>query len=495
MNVEIIKKILKVVAGIAVLCGLGAGIYFALDSSIEVRCVKVGQTAYTDSFTENAHIKSGENVNCVSPCEGEIKFVGVKKNQQVKKGDLIAEISSVDLEFEKQAKLDEIETLKAQLSQTVNTDSNEKKDIRNSLSELDVELDKIENARSQKKFEKNMEVSPQTYLDVLKTAVDAAKTTLDFKNTEYQNQQKLFAAGVATKNDLDSAKNEYDSAKNEYDTALQKYDDAFARASEGEMNDDYYKSIQEDYDIQLKGIYAKKSSLESQLENDNITAAKNAVNKQIAEKQTEIKQIEDKIARCKVTAQADGLVADLPADKINHAETGTVLAVIKTDSNVRAEADVLTNEEPYLNIGDEVKLTQKLKSDKIEYTGTITEIYNYAEKTVSALGNDEYRIKVVMTVDDAESLKDGYELECEFTTYSSDNAIVVPNSALYQKDDAYFVMKNAGGIAAETSVTVAHKGTLNSEIASGISADDEIIIDANTKDLADGKKIDVEIVG
>ena len=492
---DVIKKVLKTIVGIAAVCGIGYGIYWAVSEDIEVRCFKAEASAYTDSFTENAYVKSGDTINCVSENDGAVVSVNVKKNQAVKKGDVIAVISSKDLEFEKQKLNDEIATLRANLNETKQNDSYEKKDIRNSINELNVQLDQIENARKQKKYEKNMEVSPETYIDVLKTAVDAAQTELDFNKSELENKTKLFSAGVISKNEMDEAQNKYNSSQSSYNEATQKYNDAVARASQSSSeNSEYYKSIQEDFDIQLKEIYAKRDTLESQLSNDKMSLAEANTNSQISEKQTEIKQIDDKIARCTIKAQADGIISDLPADKINRVEAGTVLAVIRPESDLRVEADILTNEEPYINVGDKVKLTQKLKNDKREYSGTVAEIYDYAEKKTSALGNDEYRVKVIMTLDDATDLKDGYELEAEFVTYSSESGLIVPNSALYKKGDGYYVFINDHGTAKEVPVVLAHRGNINSEVESGISAGDEVIIDANAKDLTNGAEIVAEVI-
>ena len=43
-------------------------------------------------------------------------------------------------------------------------------------------------------------------------------------------------------------------------------------------------------------------------------------------------------------------------------------------------------------------------------------------------------------------------------------------------------------------VVLAHRGNINSEIASGVSAGDEIIIDANTKDLVDGASVKAKLI-
>ena len=85
---DIVKKVLKTIVAIAAVGGIGYGIYWALSEDIEVRCVKVAASEYTDSFTENAHVKSGDTINCVSETEGAVVSVNVKKNQAVKKGDV-----------------------------------------------------------------------------------------------------------------------------------------------------------------------------------------------------------------------------------------------------------------------------------------------------------------------------------------------------------------------------------------------------------------------
>ncbi|MBR1442903.1 MAG: efflux RND transporter periplasmic adaptor subunit [Firmicutes bacterium] len=295
-------------------------------------------------------------------------------------------------------------------------------------------------------------------------------------------------------NELNTNKTALNDAQKTLSTAMAAYNDAVSRSGENTSDEDYYKYSDKDFDIQLDSLRSKRNTLESQLANDNTTAAANTLSTQIAEKQAQIAKIDDKIARCTIKAQVDGTVTELQAEKVTRVASGDVLAVIRPESELRVEADILTNEEPYIHIGDKVKLTHKLKNDKRIYSGTVAEIYDYAEKTTSALGNDEYRVKVVMTLDDAKDLKTGYELEAEFVTYSIENGIVVPNSALYKKGENYYVFKNDDGTAREVNVEVAHKGNIESEISSGVSAGDEIIIDANTKYLTDDLEVTAEIV-
>ena len=547
-----IPKALKIAGGVVLACAVGCGIFWMLSEDVEVRTMAVAKTSYKDSFKETAYVKKGESVSCVSEIPGTLISVNVAKNQRVKKGDIIAVISSKDLMFEKQSLQDEIAVLNAELAQKKTDDSNEKKEIRgeiaeanvelerienarkqsvlkirNEIDELNVELERIENERNKNDFENVKEVSPQTYVDVLKAALDTAKADLDFKSDELNSQRQLYEVGAVSKYDMDAAQKAYDDALTAYNEAQTKYNDALNRVNAGSLDNEYYSSIQSDFDLQLKGIYTKKSALEAQLSgkgdayssstqrdfdlqaksenakkqtlegklaNDNITSAEETTKKQIAQKQTQIAQIDSKIDRCTVRATAAGVVTELPAEKINRVAEGDVLAVIKTDSKLKAESDVLTNEEPYLKTGDKVVLTQKLKNDNTDYTGSIAEIYDYAEKKTSALGNDEYRVRVVVEIDDADKLKDGYELEADFVTYESKDALTVPNSSLFKKDEKWYIFRKEGGKAKAVEVELAHRGSIESEIASGINEGDEIIIDANTEKLLDGVSIKAEKV-
>lgn len=110
------------------------------------------------------------------------------------------------------------------------------------------------------------------------------------------------------------------------------------------------------------------------------------------------------------------------------------------------EADVLTNVEPYLRVGSPVEITQKLRNQEYKYKGSISEIYNFAVKGTSALGLDEYRVRVNVKVDPGQEiqLKSGYAFDLQFTLYEGTAQLIVPINAVFQADqqDYVFVVEN-----------------------------------------------------
>lgn len=529
------KKFVKVLLAAAVIGGVGFGIYSLLDTSVSVKTVKAESGVFEDRFTEKGTIKSGNDINCISEVSGTLLSVKAKKNQHIQKGDVIATIDTSDYENEKQQHFDTIASLQTQINSAKQNEGYDKADMRNSIKELEVELDSIENARKKAKVANTMETSPQTYLNNLKTNVETAeknvktaeaslasaenKVTSLTESTEilhkdYMSKKTLYDNGVISKNEFDIAQREYndsaadlEDAKTELNTAKTNlneahnslnsaqtaYDDALSRTDANETDDKYYGYTDKDFDIQEASVRAKISALEAKLSNDYSSLMAEDLQKQIDSEQKAIDRLDKKIEKCTVKAVCDGLITDLPAENMTTISEGTVVAVIKSDSALTAEADVLTGDIPYLNTGDSAVVIQRLKNDKKEFSGTISEIYDYAEKGTSALGTDEYRTKVIVALDDADAdLKAGYEVELKFIAYHSDNALTIPNSAVFKVDDTDCVYIKKGGKAVLTNVKIAYKGNTDTEISDGVSAGDTVIYDADVEGLTDGVKISEE---
>ncbi|MBR1442902.1 MAG: biotin/lipoyl-binding protein [Firmicutes bacterium] len=216
-NMKILKKILNVVIFVVVVGIIGYGLYAVMNEEVVVRCVKLAEKPYTDSFTENAHVKSSDNINCVSETDGTVIGVNVKKNQAVKKGDIIAVVDSSELKLEKQRIQAEIDALNAGFEETKQKDSYEKKDIRNSINELDSQEDAIENSRNKARVNNMTETSPNTYLNNLKADVDVAQKNVDLHNTSVVNSEEK----VNNKTEyLNSLYNDYTSKKELYDNGV-----------------------------------------------------------------------------------------------------------------------------------------------------------------------------------------------------------------------------------------------------------------------------------
>ena len=262
--------------------------------------------------------------------------------------------------------------------------------------------------------------------------------------------------------------------------------------SEDEVNSQFYNTINVNFDQEIKTIQNKIASLDNKLKNDYSTSATKQLNAQINAEENAIKQLEDKIKDCTVLAVCDGFVLDLPIEHQSEVAEGDVIAEIKGEDRFVVEVKVLTDKAPYLKIGDRVEIIQRLKDENLTYEGNISAIYNYAEKSVSALGLDEYKVKVVVDMEKASTLNDGYEADVKFFTANAENSISVANSAIFTVDDENYVFLIKDNKAIQQKVETGHKANVRTEIVSGLNEGDTIIEIANTEGISDG--VDVSIV-
>ncbi|MBQ7265943.1 MAG: efflux RND transporter periplasmic adaptor subunit [Firmicutes bacterium] len=548
---KIVGRIIKTIIGLAVVGAAGYGIYTYINSPLSVNVLTVAKADFTDSFTEKGVVKSADNVECLSGVDAEVVQVLAAKNSTVKAGDTIALLSSTELEGEKKQHLDKIEQLKAKITTAKTTQDYNKAEIRNNIKELNIKLDEVKNAKNKAKVENAKEVSPQTYMGSLNISLQAAEDTLNFakegvskaeqalteakekvsyrqNNVKYYEKEvsdyrQLYDAGAVALMQLDekenllndaqtqleeakqeqtkaeaelnTAKNALSTAQTEYDLAKEKRDDAqnrYASLNTQNVDEEYYGYTDKDFDIQIQQIQAQITTLEGKLQNDTATLEENELKKEIDEENSAIALIDEKIEKCTVKAPCSGVVTELAVKDKNRVASGESIAVIRPESPYKIEVDVLTNSEPYLKVGDTVQLTHKLKSSELNFKGTITEIYDHAEKSQSALGTDEYRVKTVITPEGNVSIKDGYEINATFALISQKNVISVPNSALFkvEGEDHLFTVKD--GSAVFTKVKTGHKGATDTVITEGLNEGDTVIINSNTEGLTDGTKVEFE---
>ncbi len=463
-----------VVLACAVLAA-GVGVWFYLNSPMEVKLETAARGSYADTFTETGVVKGGTSMRYLSEVEAKVAEVPVHRNDRVKAGDLLVRLDTTELEYERETHVNALAQYHAQVSETIR--------------DLTGELSSLRAQREKNSYTTAMEVSPQSYLDIARSQMESAKANLTYWEGRAADLRVLYEAGAEALYNVEEAENQLAEARSACVSAEQKYRDAQSRYGKlgNNVNAGYYASDDRSYAAQIAALEKKLADYTAL--SDGTGGEELEIGMLIAEEASQIRMLDEKISRCAVRAQQDGLVTELPAEALSRVQPGDPLATVGEDSVRRLEVRALTNQEPYLRVGDAVTLTQKLKSDRVSYEGVIAQIDGYAEKGVSALGADEYRVRVVVDVKNGEALKDGYELDAMFTTYSGESSLSVPNSALFRQDGQDCVFVVSGGKACLRPVELSHRGALRSEIASGIGEGEQIIVDANQKELADGTAV------
>jgi len=99
---------------------------------------------------------------------------------------------------------------------------------------------------------------------------------------------------------------------------------------------------------------------------------------------------------------------------------------------------------------------------------------------VSALGVEEQRVRVIVDLasppDAWRRLGDGYRVEAVFIVWEREDALTVPASALFRRDDGWAVFAVEGGRARLREVTVGPGSGLLTEIVAGLEEGDTVVV-------------------
>jgi HlyD family secretion protein len=150
-------------------------------------------------------------------------------------------------------------------------------------------------------------------------------------------------------------------------------------------------------------------------------------------------------------------------------------------------ADVLSSDAVRIHPGDAVEIVEWGGDHAL--TGRVRSVEPSAFTRVSALGVDEQRVNVLVDLLDAPpSLGDGFRVEIRATVWESSDVLVVPSSALFQRDGhwAVFVVENER--ARMRRVETGHRTSALVEVTGGVRAGEKVVLFPSDK-VDDGSKV------
>ncbi len=428
------------------LCFLAAGIVLALvigNTAVKsfkgtpVETAAASYEAVEDRYTEEGTITAGGEYRLVSEVPGPIKEVMVRENDGVKAGDILFTIDDKDLLHEKSLCESALSGYKAKLEQS--------------------------------RIGQVMTSSPQEYLDSIRAEVTAKEADYQAAKTLFDASQSLYSAGSISKIEWEKDRSSYEYASLAWEQAKSRYEESrrFLESlkaggiDETTINGRFYESVEE----QLKA--------------------------QIKSQETTMEQLEDKLKKCVVTADRDGIITSLPVKDMSYIQAGETAVTISGRGKVQAESDVLTSIAPYLSPGDKVTVVLQLRNQDKMYGGTISQVYDYAAKGTSALGMDEYRVHVKINMDEDPDLegKEGYGANIRFTLYQEENKLVIPSSAVFELADQKYVFVIKNGKAEKLPVEIEYRTASQTVIKEGLTEGQKVIDHVDSEEIYEGAKV------
>jgi HlyD family secretion protein len=157
---------------------------------------------------------------------------------------------------------------------------------------------------------------------------------------------------------------------------------------------------------------------------------------------------------------------------------GVQILEIGDPADLEIEAEILSRDAVTIHPGDAVSIEQW--GGETPLNGRVRRVEPAGFTKISALGVEEQRVIVLSDLIDpppaAKALGDRFRVEVRVAVWHSDDVPVVPSGALFREGNAWKTFVYQGGKAKLVSIEAGHTDGRTTEILSGLSPGDEVLL-------------------
>ncbi|TWU51803.1 efflux RND transporter periplasmic adaptor subunit [Rubripirellula reticaptiva] len=157
---------------------------------------------------------------------------------------------------------------------------------------------------------------------------------------------------------------------------------------------------------------------------------------------------------------------------------GTPLIELGDPSNLEIEIDVLSTDAVRIKPGSEMTVEHWGGGSPLK--GYVRVVEPAAFTKISSLGVEEQRVNVIADFNELPeriaSLGDGYRVEASITVNELDEALLIPNSALFRHQRAWHVLSIVDNQATLQPVTIGLQNDSQTQITKGLDEGDCVIV-------------------
>jgi len=192
----------------------------------------------------------------------------------------------------------------------------------------------------------------------------------------------------------------------------------------------------------------------------------------------------------KLRAPVTGRVLQLHRESEGVVTTGEALLEIGDPQALEVAVDVLSADAVRIRPGTPVEFHRWGGDEPLD--GVVRSIEPTGFTKISALGVEEQRVWVIADLttprEQWQQLGDGYRVEAHFILWQEPDVLQVPASALFRHADGWAVFAVVDGRARLTAVRTGHNNGLVTQILSGVSAGDSVIVHPDDR-VGDGVRV------
>ena len=504
------KKAVKFIVIGLIAAAIAAYAIYTVNAPLAVKyATAVSKEAYI-YFTETGSVQGGDVIRVFSAISGDVLNVAAEEGQDVHKGDLLAELDPRDYIALRNQCQANIKTIEANIETARDEEKLKKDGFKDAIADLESQLTTIEAQRASASAERLYTDTLGDQANLLELSVSQAELEREFWSDRLESVKILFDSGAATLRDVTDAEKQITDIDNRIAQYREQISAVKSEAGKTSQNrNQVNQSANRYYDSLAAQARQQIASLEENLNRDYSKATINYYQSMIDAQRDQIATIGQNIDRCRIYSPADGRVTEIGVKNLTYLSLQACAAVItENPDSLRVESYVSIKDVLHVNPGDAVTVTLKGRDSDSVFAGAVAEIEGRAEVKTSVLGIEEKRVKLLIDIvapgaagapgtggagdvlsDDISLLKPGYDVEVRYTIYREPDKLMVPSSALYKIDGADYVFVVEEGTAVARQVETGVKTSVETVIESGLSDGDDIVAEANTEGLTDGKHV------
>jgi HlyD family secretion protein len=214
-----------------------------------------------------------------------------------------------------------------------------------------------------------------------------------------------------------------------------------------------------------------------------------ALNAQIEQARYRLEQEENKLNKTVFRAEMDGVVTAVEVALGDYVQPGTRLITIGDTGQLEVTAGVSEADSGKLKPGQKVRVTTAAQPDRV-YSGILQSVSPgavAAGKTTER--GSQIEVPVIVRIEgDTEGLRPGYTVDISITTVESESSLVVPYESIVEKEGTKKVFVVENRVARLKDVTIGVDTALFTEILSGLSEGEKVIV-SPPGGLTDGGRV------
>ncbi len=234
-----------------------------------------------------------------------------------------------------------------------------------------------------------------------------------------------------------------------------------------------------------KALY-EQGALSYETYNASNTAAKQLAS-QIAALNYTIESYAETSGKTDLSATVDGVITAVYVKQGESITAGDAIFEISDLNDIYVKTDFIAEDADLIQEGDAVRIYNEDANFNDE-KGIVKKIHLKAEDKVSDLGVNQKRVTVEISFGTADPVRLGSDMDVEITVEKKENVLRVSDLAIFEKENKDCVYVIEDGIAVLREITTDLEGEDYTEVVSGLSEGEVLILSPND-DISDGVKV------